>query len=218
MLVTGEPLFTVTCNEPEGEVERGVFLLELTRKNLQRFWDAAKQFPTLYGRQLNSVEEFVDLFLSYDESGNIHANGLFFYVPDENDNFLGVFYITNAIYDNNRLIDANVHYSFFDKRHRGRVPLVKRMLKFTFEEFGFQRLSVSIPLYATKFTRHFISNIGFTVEGKKRKAAFYQNQWWDELCYGILKEEVLKEAISTNTNSEVTEDDGEDENGGRRES
>lgn len=198
-----KPLFTVMCAEPEGEIERSVYELVFTPQNLQKFWDAAKQFSTLYGREINSIKEFMDFFITYDRDGNETLEGLFFCIPDDkSDNFLGVFYITNITGT-----EADVHYSFFDKRHRGRVPLVKKMIKYVFETYGFRRLNASIPLYASPFTRHFVTNVGFKVEGKKHSAAKYKGIWYDVMLYGMLYSDILPSSLpSTEPSSEDKEE------------
>lgn len=175
------PIFTAICNEPEGTVERGVYPLIFTPENLQKFWDKAKQFPTIYGMEIKDVSDFYNLFVNQSD-GNLSLNGLFWVIDD----FVGVFYLTDITGT-----EASVHYSFFDRRHKGRVPLVKKMLKFVFEKYKFRRINASIPLYTRPFTRHFASNIGFTLEGKKRKASFFKGDWYDVLQYGMLMEEVF---------------------------
>lgn len=198
-----EALFTVKCAEPEGEVERSVYPLLFTPANLQKFWDAAKQFNTIYGKEIHNVDEFVDMFMSYDANGNMSLDGLFYCVP-EDDKFIGVFYITNIIHDGSRPIEADVHYSFFDKRHRGRVPLVKRMLEYVFKEYGFQRLNATVPLYASRFTRHFVTNVGFKVEGIKREAALYKGEWFNVMQYGILSSEILSSNLDSEKKEQTT--------------
>ncbi len=197
-----QPIFTITCHEPEGEFERSVYLLELTPQNLSTVWKKAKDFPTLFGRELSGINEFADLFLSYQADGSIKANGLIFCVADDKGDIIGVFYITNVLYENNQILEADVHYIFFDRRHRGRVPLTKKMIRYVFEEFGFRRLNARVPLYSTKFVRHFISNVGFQVEGRKRKASFYDGKWFDDMLYGILREDVLTSEDRINDGSE----------------
>lgn len=160
--------------EADGDVVRS---MPLTPENIQRFWDKAKEFDTLFGKELNgSVEEFTDLFLS---DGNV---GLFFVLND----FDGVFYLTDIAPEE----DALAHYSFFDRKHNGRVELVKKMIKFIFNRYRFNRLSVQIPNYATPQARHFVQKLGFAYEGKRRKAAMYKGELYDINLYGILHTEV----------------------------
>lgn len=165
-----------------GEYE--VRKMPISAENLEAFWQHAKKYPVIFGKEiLNNADEFIKMFI-YNENGEYRTNGLFYVV----DNFTGIFYLSDIIPGE----DALAHYTFFDRQHNGRQELVKDMLKYVFERYQFQRLSVQIPNYATEQARHFVQSIGFAYEGKKRKAAFYKNDWFDVNLYGILKSEVLK--------------------------
>lgn len=157
--------------------------MPLSAENLQAFWEHAKQYPVIFGKEvLNNADDFVKLFV-YNENGEFRTNGLFFVVND----FLGIFYLSDII----PAEDALAHYTFFDRKHHDRKDLVIAMLKYVFKHYGFRRLSVQIPNYATPQARHFVQACGFQYEGKRRKAAYYKNDWFDVNCYGILREEVL---------------------------
>jgi len=169
------------CEEPEGNVVRYVRPMDLTRENLLTFWEKSRQFRTLFTDEVNGdFKKFCELFISTD-GDHARAHGLFWVIDD----FVGVFYMTRITE-----VDASVHYTFFDRRHKGREQLTRLMLKYVFEEYGFQRLSVEIPMYASKHTFGFTYAIGFKKEGRKRKCSFYQHQWFDSTCFGILREEV----------------------------
>jgi RimJ/RimL family protein N-acetyltransferase len=195
-----EPLFEITLKEPEGEFKRKVFPLIFTPSNLQKFFDKAKKYPTLYGKELlDDPTQFINLFLSQAD-GQLSLNGLFWAIADnaELDGLVGVFYMTDIIES-----EALVHYTFFDRRHKGRQPLVKEMLKFAFNKYRFQRLSVEIPLYTiskhkNQNTIRFILDCGFFYEGKKRKAAHYRGDWYDVNMYGILRTEALRDGSPKN--------------------
>lgn len=177
------PVIEVLCDEPEGQVIRRVRPLLFTPENLQKFWDKAKQFQTIYGREFDNVQDFYHMFIRQEPGGDLNLNGLFWVIDD----FVGVFYMTDIT-----LTEANVHYSFFDRRHKGRHNLVREMLKYVFSRYPFlRRVNVEIPGYATKYTRHFIIDVGFALEGRKRKAITYKGQVFDMFLFGILKEEVL---------------------------
>ena len=189
-----KPIVEVVCNEWDHELKatrkviHSVYPLVFTPENLQKYWDKAKQFPTLFGREiLNNPQEFYSLLMSENpETGSIIPNGLFWVVDD----FIGVFYLSDIDLLNR---EAHVHYTFFDKRTNGREPLVKEMLKYVFNKYPFQRLNAPIPLYASPVARKFALDVGFYYEGKKRDAAFYKGQWFSVNLYGILRKEVLKE-------------------------
>lgn len=157
--------------------------MNLSAETLQEFWEHARQYPVIFGKEvLDNPSEFISLFI-HNNNGTLEANGLFFVVND----FLGIFYLTDIIPGE----DALAHYTFFDRRHHNREELVRKMLEYVFKRYDFQRLSVQIPNYATPQARHFIQDCGFSYEGKRRKAAFYKNNWFDINLYGILKSEVL---------------------------
>jgi RimJ/RimL family protein N-acetyltransferase len=178
------PLIQVVCNEPEGNVVRNVYPMLWTPENIEKLTSKVLEFPTLYGREIKSPADITEMFLNPSPSG-ITAKGLFFVVDD----FVGLFYITDFAYN---FTDAIAHYTFFDRRHRGRIPLVRAMMKYVFETYQFNRLSVEVPLFTSPHTRHFIGECGFTLEGKKRKSIRFKDDIFDILLFGILKSEVLK--------------------------
>lgn len=161
--------------------------INFTPETLQQFWDNAKKFPTIYGHEVENFDQFINMFFTPDQFGQLTSNGLFWVFND----FTGVFCLTDIKQEDGELSDANAHYTFFDRRHHGRVPIVKEMLKFWFTKYGFQRLSAQIPNYATPQARHFAQECGMAYEGKRRKAAKYKGEWFDVNLYGILRSEVL---------------------------
>ena len=165
--------------------------LIFTPETIQLFWEKAKLFPTIYGHEvLNDINKFIDLFFYIDEHKQLVPKGLFWVVnPKE---FTGVFYLTDIYENGDEMADAQVHYTFFDRRHHGRVPLVKKMLQFVFNKYKFQRLSAAIPNYVTPQARHFTLECGFEYEGKRRKAARYKGDWFDVNLYGILRTEAMR--------------------------
>lgn len=178
------PILSVECNERGNVVTRKVYKMELTIETLYRFWNKAKQFPTLFSKSINdNFGEFCAIFISYDQFGQFTANGLLYVIDD----FVGVFYMTNI----NSIDDATVHYTFFDGRLHGRIPLAKEMLAYTFKTFGFHRLSTALPMYVKGHAFAFVRSIGFKEEGRKRECREYKGELFDECLFGILASEVL---------------------------
>ena len=178
-----EAIVKIICNEPEGDIERSVYPLIFTPENLERFYKEASKFPTIFGRQYISFADFMSIFFSLDiETGKVTSQGMFYVIDD----FIGVFYITDIIWP----FDAKVHYTFFDRRHHGRVPLVRAMLKYVFKLHGFYRLSVEIPNYIQSGIRRFIEQCGFALEGKRRQCVDYKGQRFDSNLYGILDKDI----------------------------
>lgn len=156
--------------------------MPLSRENLLSFWEKARQFRTLFGTEINDdFHKFCEMFISIEDS-EPRAHGLFWRVDD----FVGVVYLTHI-----QEFDAQVHYAFFDRRHHGRQLLVRRLLQYGFEKYGFRRLSCEIPYFA-RGTFQFVEEVGFKNEGRKRKAVPFDGEWFDVRCYGVLREEASK--------------------------
>ena len=182
-----EAILTAPCDEPGGRVVRSVYSMDLTVENLKRFWELSKPFKYLFNKEIsNDFKTFCELFL-YEGKGGLQSNGLFWVVDD----FVGIFYMDNIRHGVSRL-EADVHYTFFDRRHRGRTELVREMVKYLFCKYNFQRLNAEIPLYAKKGTFEFATAVGFRREGRRRKAQWHNDDWFDVLEFGILKDEALK--------------------------
>lgn len=177
-----EPVVIARCNEPDGVRIRRVWFMPLTLSNLKRFWELASRFPALFGEEIRGdFKRFLELFIRYGPDG-VTVNGLFWRV----DNFVGVFYVTRL----RPAVDADVHYTFLDGRHRGRLELTKAMLRYVFEHYQLRRVSAEIPVYATKYSFKFVKDLGFKEEGRKRRAALFDGKWFDRISFGLLREEL----------------------------
>lgn len=182
-----EPVLSIELDEKGTKIKRYVYPLQMTPENIQKWFDKAKEFPGLYGKEkFNTIQEFIRIFC-YTENDRPALNGLLWVLDD----FDGVFYL-HDISD----YDATVHYTFFDRRHNGREPLVQAMLAYVFTKYGFNRLSTSIPLYTVtrdgnQGTIQFILRCGFFYEGKRIQAIPYRGRWFDINLYGILRKNIL---------------------------
>jgi len=182
-LTNQELLLSVVCDEPEGKIKRNVYVMELTPENIRKFWEKARKYKWLFNEQLRGdFNKFLGCFVEQDSAGNITARGLNWVVDD----FVGVLNLTN-ITDS----EATAHISFLDGRIRGRKDLAIEMLKYAFVTYGFHRINTATPLFDKLATINFIKSLNFVPEGRKRKCVFYNGEWWDELHFGILKEEFL---------------------------
>ena len=176
---------SAVCKEPEGDIERFVYPMELSIENLRMFWEKSRQFRTVFRDEVNGdFRKFCELFISH-EGDHLRAHGLFWCIDD----FVGVYYITHITE-----AECDVHYTFFDRRHTGREQLTKNVLKYGFEHFGFQRMNVTIPMYASRHTFGFTIAIGFKKEGVKRKCIKYKGEWFDATHFGLLRDEALNGA------------------------
>lgn len=175
-------LFRCICKEPEGEVERVVYLAEFTQELLVKMWEKQKQFRTLMGREILSFPEFIDFFITIDSNTKeLKPRGLCFIIDD----CVGIFWMGDITWP----AYAEVHYTFFDRRHKGREQLVGKAIQYIFDTWGINRLYVRVALYA-KYPNIFVDLIGFKHEGRLRSCVQYRGQWWDTNCYSLLKNEV----------------------------
>lgn len=174
-------ILSVKCIEPEGEVEHKVYPFVFTRESTKRLYEQASKFPVLFGRPLTSSEDFLSYFITQNLSGDAEPMGLLWIIDD----YRGMFYM-NDITDT----EATAHYSFFDRRHKGREPLVRAMVKHLFDKYNFVRLNVNVPAYAGARVRIFVESCGFSREGRKRKSSWWKDGWFDTYMYGILQEEM----------------------------
>lgn len=173
------------CDEKDGPIIRSVRPLLFSMENIKRFYEEACKFPTVFGvEMMGDFEAFCNLILQPGPEGVPIPNGLFYVVDD----FVGVFYMNRIIAG----VDASVHYTFFDQRQRGRADLVKEMLVYAFERYEFRRLTVEIPVYSSPHTFHFVEKmVGFTREGRKRRAMEYKGKWFNVVIFGMLREEII---------------------------
>jgi RimJ/RimL family protein N-acetyltransferase len=177
-----EVTLSVVCNERKGPVTRTISPLIFTPENLRKFWEKSSQFPVIFGRRLDSPEDFMKYFFS-QKGDYISTTGLFWVVDD----FVGVFYLTEIFPE-----QADAHFTFFDRKLEGREALTTAMMKHVFEEFpSLVRLNVSLPCYVNDKVFQFISRIGFKLEGRKRACSYWKGKWFDAVQYGILRKELL---------------------------
>lgn len=185
LLGNPEPVLTVRCKEKQEIIERSVYPMPLTMPALKVFWEKSRQYPTLFTQETRGdFGAFMRMLLHEDMS----PKGLFWVVDD----FVGVYYLTDMKTQDDVLVDAFVHYTFFDGRTRGRVELTRAMIRYVFEKYGFQRFTAEIPLFVKPDAFVFAENVGFVKEGRKRKAVQFDNQWFDVNLFGILQSEVLE--------------------------
>ena len=179
LLDESTPIFSCECDEPNGVVTRSVYPMALTPSNLKKFWELTSQFKVLFDAEVGGdFQKFCELFMSRD-GDNLYAHGLFWKMDD----MVGVFYLTHILSN-----DAQIHYSFFDRRHKGRQHLTRMMIQHVFSKYGFRRLSAEIPYFA-KGTFEFIEQLGLKHEGRKRKSVLFDGEWFDTKLYGVLMEE-----------------------------
>lgn len=180
-----QPILVVECKEPNKTVVRSVRLFEFNPENGLRFWEEAKKFPKIFNTiPTETAPEFLDAFFKWDEVRMTATAESLLWVVDD---FVGVFSLTNIYHPD----DALMHFTFFDKRIKGRDELVREMIRYVFITYGFHRLSAEIPAYSSPGVLRFITEkVGLSLEGRKKKAIPFHEDRADLLLYGITKEDV----------------------------
>jgi RimJ/RimL family protein N-acetyltransferase len=174
------PVLVVECNEPEGKVMREVRLTHLSMEKMKFLWERLSKFDVLFNDFVRGdLAAFINHFVVMVD-GEPTPTGLMWDIDD-----VGIF-LLNEI---KPMESASAHLVFWDKRFRGREELCREMLKYVFKEYGFRRIKVEIPLYAT-LSLNAMERIGFTKEGRMRKAVKYKGEWFDVNIYSILPEEL----------------------------
>lgn len=181
MGVTNEVLFEVECDEPEGKVIRKVTPFVFSEENLLKLWAKVSQFPTLMGKEVRDFNDMLYMFIHFSETNEMRAKGLCCQIDD----LVGIFWLTDIEWPG----QASLHYTFFDRRHRGRHDLCKAAIKYVFHKYKFHRVYTQVPLYA-KYVLKFVGELGFKKEGRLRSTVFHKNVWYDSNIYSILSEEV----------------------------
>lgn len=182
-----EPILSVVCNEPSGPIERHVTKFVFSEENIKKFYEQSQKFPKIFGRTTAAtIEEFLDMFFFLDKDGFWQTNNLFYIVDD----FVGVLSLTNIYHPH----DALMHFTFYDRRLKGRNELLREMIKYVIREYEFNRLSCEIPTYAPKTVLHFVSeHLGLVLEGKRRKSVPSlkdPEELMDVLLYGVTKGDI----------------------------
>ena len=176
-----DPILSVKCSEPEGEVVRVVRPAPISLESLRHYYEKLKKFDVVFNDHVqNTPEGFASIFISWDEDGNITPNGLLWTVDD-----VGILYITNL----RPGYSAQAHFSFWDRRIRGREELIRKMIAYCFDRYEFHRIETRVALYATGIMGA-VERIGFKKEGRARESVRFNGDWFDVNLYSILEGEV----------------------------
>ena len=182
-------LLEITFVDPKkGDVKYSISPFIFNWDSLREFWEKSSKYPVLFNEEIRrDFTRFCEVFIGGSVDGGFFPKGLVFRIDSEHEPLVGVFYMTDINFPS----DAIVHFSFLDGRIKGRAPLAKAMLEHAFKKYNFNRLSAELPAYVRSSAKLFVRDIGFTVEGKKRQAAEFDNRMWDVILYGITREEVI---------------------------
>ncbi len=98
---------------------------------------------------------------------------------------IGTINLLNINYKNK---NANIGF-WIDKKYWGKGisdEAIKLMLGFGFKKLKLKRIQARV-LHKNIRAQKLLERLGFKLEGRLRKKTFLKNQWFDDLIYGILK-------------------------------
>lgn len=179
------PVITVRCDEPEGTFDRSVNSVVLSWEKLRDWYDKVKDFDVIFNDHVpNTPGGFASIFVSVQENHTVTANGLVWEVDD-----VGILYLTDIIPN----FSALAHFTFWDRRMRGREELMREMMKYCFKRYNFHRIETRVALFAVPVLGA-VERVGFVKEGRAREAVRRKGEWFDVNLYAVLREEVLNGA------------------------
>lgn len=198
----GSVMFQCECDEPEGKVVRTVYALEFTPENLEKMWEKAKQFKTLMGREIHSYDDFLSFFV-YPSADGYRSRGIAARIDD----FVGIFWMTdfNLTHPPH---EASIHYTFFDRRHKGRLQLCRKAIEYAFSTYGFHRLWTMVPAFVQPtqamlanrekgknnlYAERFVELIGFRKEGRMKEKVMFRGKLFDASLYALTRNEVIND-------------------------
>ncbi len=92
-----------------------------------------------------------------------------------------------------RTASHGVMIGFREMRGRGYgTDAVMATMRYAFEELGLERLDTQIVEFNQPSRRLYVEKCGWVVEGVRRRSVFRNNQWYDSLIVGILRDEYLR--------------------------
>lgn len=150
--------------------------MQLSWEKLATLWLTISKYRTLFS---DLTRGDLDNFLRFVTTG--HSVWLEVY---ERDNLMGVICLTNM----EQIIDTDAHVIFFDRHVADKTPICKLVVKWVFDNFPIQRISVTIPRFYYA-TWRLVEAIGFKREGEKRNAALIGGRWANTYIYGITRQE-----------------------------
>jgi RimJ/RimL family protein N-acetyltransferase len=104
--------------------------------------------------------------------------------------------IINIFHIDRKNRHAEVGY-WLGKKYWGRgimAEALNLMLEHAFRKMKLVRVSAKV-FHPNIASARLLEKLGFKLEARLRKISFHRRQWYDDLCYGILKEEFKRRRV-----------------------
>lgn len=153
--------------------------LLLTPDKAAYIWEMVNKFRTLFSDLTKGdVRNFLRFITDVDS--------IWFEIHD-GEAMIGILCLTNM----HKIVDTDAHIIFFDIMLSNKVQLCKEIVKWVFANFPLERISVDVPSFYHR-TRRLVQNIGFKLEGERRRGVLIGGNWVNVLLFGITRGEAYK--------------------------
>lgn len=150
--------------------------MNLTWPKLLFIWEQLSRFRTLFSDLTKGdLENFIRYITSQDTLWLEIWKG---------DNLVGIITCEGM----HRIIDIEAHVLFLDREVANKAGVCKEVVKWLFDNFALQRITVEVPrLYFA--TIRLVEQIGFRYEGTKRDAILIGGKWENVKTFGLTRRE-----------------------------
>lgn len=176
-------MFTLTCDRDE--VLHANLLWDLgenkglTPEKIRDLWAQASKYPVLFSDYTNG--KFEPFYWTL-----VNPVSVWFEVSKEGEETpIGLLYSHNI----HPTLDATAHISFWDRRAKGREPLILFVTEWLMDRFSLMRINATIPPYQRGVIR-FMKRLGFVEEGEMRDAALYNGRPWGMKMFGLTRSDL----------------------------
>lgn len=145
-------------------------------ENIINAWTKLNQFPILFDDRVRGNLDWFSASL-FSRDSVVLATGNY-----------GICICENVI----PFRSSQIHLTFWDKRFKGRREECVQALKWFFSHFRLIRSTIIVP-YTVLYTIKFIKSLGFKEEGTYRKSYLVNGRLYDQIIFGLLKEELFTE-------------------------
>lgn len=150
--------------------------MALSREKILALWDLLQKHKTLFS---DLTRGDFDNWARYLVSSDSYWLEVY-----EGEILVGIINFT----DMHQCVDTTAHMVFFDRQPHEKKPICKAVMRFMFDKFPLNRITISPPIIYYAVVR-LIEALGFKHEGTKRGATLIGGKWVDQHIYGMLREE-----------------------------
>lgn len=169
-----------TSLEPIIAIDRWtIHELSLSLPKIDAIWKQLSKYKTLFSDiTRGDPSTFAKAVLS--------PSMMWFEVRNDLGDLVGLVYFDEL----HKVTDCRAHMMFFDRKPAEKCELMRELMKWMFDRFPLQRMTVEPPVIYHAVVR-LLRRLKFTEEGVKRQSMLIGGKWNDQFIFGITRGEVL---------------------------